>query len=794
MSKSITTRRRRVSLLGGVSLLTLLCSGAAAEPLLPAIDIGSQAAPDSGAASPPPQGTRSAQPAAGPAQPAAQPLGDWPGASTTTPPLMDGSAAAGYRVKDTTGAGPIWGDLPLQDTPYSITVVPSPLIENLQAYSIDDLVKVIPQVTNAVPLQNINGNSMLYLRGFEITQFTNNSGVTYDGMLGGAGGMFYTSLEDKERVEVLSGVNGFLYGTGSVGGNINYVLKRPTATPYNAITIGDNAGDNGFIHADFGGPLNIPGLKDGLFGYRLNIVGQTGDTSLVGQSVQRNLISAAIDIHPSDNFLIQLNAAHSNYHIDGTTPQFSTTLNPYPAPVDPSKIVANPWLQFIDETDTAGIRINWKLNDFLTLRTSYDYTYEYRPQILYLWNNIKNYNGLTSLQFLSGSQPDTWYTNSGYAFIDAEFSTFGVQHKLTGGFTGFSQFTNNGGSLTNLGASPQTINFYNLGSVAQPLEATTTTTGYVGNHLFAKNFILGDEIKFGDKLIVFAGGNYTFLGTEAFSSTGSGAPTGGYDKGALTPSVSIVYKLVPWLSAYATYQESLQGGGEVLNTSSVFYTNNGTILSPYIGHQWELGAKATVGNNLLLTAALFDIEKANEYQQNNGNGTYTEIQSGKEVHKGVELTATGKVWDDLSVVGGITLLHARVTDDPANILYNGSIPATVSQVSEKAYLEYTIPVISSFEFLHGLTLDGGARYTSGYFINQPNTIYLEGYVVEDVGLRYATKIYDKSFIVRFNVNNVTNKGYWVQSTFAGVEGAPRTGLFSSLIYEVGFGIPGWADV
>ena len=231
MSKSITTRRRRVSLLGGVSLLTLLCSGAAAEPLLPAIDIGSQAAPDSGAASPPPQGTRSAQPAAGPAQPAAQPLGDWPGASTTTPPLMDGSAAAGYRVKDTTGAGPIWGDLPLQDTPYSITVVPSPLIENLQAYSIDDLVKVIPQVTNAVPLQNINGNSMLYLRGFEITQFTNNSGVTYDGMLGGAGGMFYTSLEDKERVEVLSGVNGFLYGTGSVGGNINYVLKRPTATP-----------------------------------------------------------------------------------------------------------------------------------------------------------------------------------------------------------------------------------------------------------------------------------------------------------------------------------------------------------------------------------------------------------------------------------------------------------------------------------------------------------------------------------------------------------------------------------
>ncbi len=95
MCMSFTTRRRRVSLLGGVLLLTLLCSGAVAEPLLPAIDIGSQAVPDSGAASPPAGGAQNAQPAAGPAQPAAQPLGDWPGASNATPTLFDGSAAAG---------------------------------------------------------------------------------------------------------------------------------------------------------------------------------------------------------------------------------------------------------------------------------------------------------------------------------------------------------------------------------------------------------------------------------------------------------------------------------------------------------------------------------------------------------------------------------------------------------------------------------------------------------------------------------------------------------------------------
>ena len=141
MSNSVTTRRSRVSLLGGVSLLTLLCSGAVAEPLLPAIDIGGQQTPDSGAANPPAQGAPSAQPAAGAAQPTAQPLGDWPGASNATPTLFDGSAAAGYRVKETTAAGPIWGDLPLQDAPYSITVVPSAFIENLQAYQPEDVLE-----------------------------------------------------------------------------------------------------------------------------------------------------------------------------------------------------------------------------------------------------------------------------------------------------------------------------------------------------------------------------------------------------------------------------------------------------------------------------------------------------------------------------------------------------------------------------------------------------------------------------------------------------------------------------
>jgi iron complex outermembrane receptor protein len=155
-----------------------------------------------------------------------------PPVSVTAPPpgpLTDGSAAAGYRVQESTASGPIWGDLPVQDTPYSISVIPSSLIENLQAYQSENLYNIIPQITNFQPSQNRGGFSIAYIRGFAVSQYVNDAGITYDGMLA-AGGTNVT-LEDKERVEVLSGVNGFLYGTGSVGGNINYVLKRPTELP-----------------------------------------------------------------------------------------------------------------------------------------------------------------------------------------------------------------------------------------------------------------------------------------------------------------------------------------------------------------------------------------------------------------------------------------------------------------------------------------------------------------------------------------------------------------------------------
>jgi iron complex outermembrane recepter protein len=711
----------------------------------------------------------------------AQSLTPVPDVSVNAPPASpgqtnDGSAAAGYRVDSSTASGPIWGDLSVQDSPYSISVIPSELIDNLQAWQPEQLVKVIPQITNVNPLQNVSGNPFFYIRGFSITEFTNGSGLTYDGMLGGAGGMFDTVLEDKERVEVLSGVDGFLYGTGSVGGNINYVLKRPTPIPYFSITGGENAGSNGYVHGDFGGPLKLPGLADGLVGYRLNIVGQDGNTSIENQDVKRDLISAAFDIHLPYDALLQFNAAHSNYHVSGLTPGFASSLNPYPAPANPATISEPSWLQFIDQTDVGGVKLTWKANDIFTVRSAWTFTDEVRQTQQTVSSNITSYAGNLTETSSGGGAATHWYTNSGYLFLDASFATWEFQHKVTTGFTGFSQFINGAPYTENLSTVTWNTNFYAQSQFAQPSTIyAANTTDYIYAENFGKNFVWGDEVKF-NQFTLLAGANYATLGRTNFNS--SGIETSGYGANALTPSISLLYKVLPWLTAYATYQQSLQEGVQVLNSGTTIYTNNGAVLSPYVGNQYEVGAKATVGKNLLLTAALFDIDKANIYSQNNGNGTYTYVESGREVHKGLELTAQGKIYDDLTVIGGFTAIDPRITNDPANSLVNGSIAAGVSPLSGKLYVEYDIPYVTEMPWLRGLTLIGGFQANSPYYENLPTTLKMPGYIVGDLGFRYTTQVYDHQLIVRFNVNNIANTAYWATN---GYEGMPRTFLASATL-------------
>jgi iron complex outermembrane receptor protein len=115
----------------------------------------------------------------------------------------------------------------LTDVPQSITVVDKYTIEEKGIKDIPDVIEEIPNMFNSPN----HGNSVNF-RGLNASMFTrNNPVVVYiDGVPISDKYGFDASLANVERVEVLRGPQGTLYGKDAIGAVINVVTMQPTDT------------------------------------------------------------------------------------------------------------------------------------------------------------------------------------------------------------------------------------------------------------------------------------------------------------------------------------------------------------------------------------------------------------------------------------------------------------------------------------------------------------------------------------------------------------------------------------
>jgi len=120
----------------------------------------------------------------------------------------------------------------IYDVPISISVISDDLIENLGANNFTDLLRSVPGLT---AYQNGPGRTRLFIRGVangagndNDTQNQETVGIYLDEIPISLGAMNpELALFDLERVEVLRGPQGTLYGAGSMAGTIRQVSKKP---------------------------------------------------------------------------------------------------------------------------------------------------------------------------------------------------------------------------------------------------------------------------------------------------------------------------------------------------------------------------------------------------------------------------------------------------------------------------------------------------------------------------------------------------------------------------------------
>ncbi|MDH2433793.1 TonB-dependent siderophore receptor [Pokkaliibacter sp. MBI-7] len=665
-----------------------------------------------------------------------------------------GAAEDGYKVETATDIG-FLKSRDIKDTPYAVHVISKEVIQNTQASSTDEILAKQPSVNTVAPdtsnfIQNYN------VRGFALNPVSGSFAI--DGLRT----IFFKRVptQDLESIELLNGLSGFLYGAALPGGFINFQTKKPVYDPIANVTVGNYGGSNYYAHTDLGGSLN----QSDTLAYRLNILTRDGETAIDDNKISETDVSGALEWKVTDKVKLELDASHYNNRTQAGTvfwtyyPGLGATA---PNAPDTSKNYAQKWMTDKVVTDRVASKVTWDLNDHFTIRGAVSHKESDRDEVLNVYNYITSSSG-SYYPVLSYAGPSTVKEDAYYLYLDSKFNTGDIAHTITTGVSGVESkwYRSNSGSVILGTSSTSNPSYYSLPSLSYD------NSQYLGNKYKYDNISIGDQIEINDQWEVLAGLTHTTIDTQTFTRTASNP---GYDKEETTPSISVLYKPVPWLTTYASYMEGVEAG----TTVSAAYTNYGEITPPIVSEQYEVGVKAELGGSLV-SLALFNIDKPYEYGQadtdssGNATGTSTYKQDGREVHRGIELTTEGKVTDKLTLMGGITLLDAKVKEGSESL--EGKKPIAVPEVMAKLYGEYAISAVP------GLTATAGVYYTGTQYVDTANSNKLPSYTIGDIGARYELTQFKTPVTLRVNVKNVTDKDYWLSPYYLG---SPRTVAFSA---------------
>ncbi|HZE43036.1 MAG TPA: TonB-dependent siderophore receptor [Steroidobacteraceae bacterium] len=674
-----------------------------------------------------------------------------------------------YRVGSVDSIGPL-GSMKLLDAPYSIGILSSELMQNSQATNFKDISKYLPLVA----YQEQQGADILrpQTRGMQGGNFQNSR---MDGMT-----FFITvanAMEQFQQIEVINGVSASLYGPANPSGMFNFVSKRPTDSDLREVTVSYASDSIGTAHVDLGGKID----SNGVVSYRFNGLFGEGDAWVEHSHAKRVLGSLAVDVRPLDDTVIETN--YSYYHlIDTGYPgwfSYSEKINLPPAP-DPKNVGYGQNYAGVDLLTRMGsVRLKHDFNSDWHLvvgALNQDASRDINTPV----NNLTNNNGNYNSSLANGFAP-RFIMTSDAAYLDGNFTTWGMAHDLTIGTAGYksqsySVKTPATAASVLLGSaninSPKIFPFPAAGLPNTGLNFDSSTT-------YQQGINIGDTIRFTDAWAARLAVSQDWFHVDNYSAKAVALPE--YANHGLSPTASLMYKPHSNMTVYATFASSLQAGDLAPTGTNPPLINAGQSLPPYRSKEYEVGYKASLAK-IDFTAALFRIQRP--FANVNPVDKAFEI-SGLQVNRGVELSAVGEVISGLTVYGGVTLLDAKLEDTPLAAT-NDKIYVGAPKVKGNTLFEYHFPAVQ------GLVASFDWQFSGPRAANDTNSFFVAGYNLFDLGARYTSTVLTKSVTWRLAVDNVADKHYWstvAPSNLTGANtgnllahfGSPRTVLASASV-------------
>ena len=673
----------------------------------------------------------------------------------------DGSVAV-MSTPDVT-LGPL-GSLKSEDAPFSIMTYPHHVIANQQARNVNDLMKYLPSVQ--LEARGSAGMARPQSRGFE-GDVTANSRI--DGL-----NMTTTTpypTEMFENLQVLNGLAGAMYGPQNPAGIFSYQLKRPTDRRTEHLSINYDSIGAVTEYADVSGRIG----KNGWFGYRLNLLHDEGTAYVEHSQLKRNLVSGDFDIHLSSKTVIEIDASHYTYNERGTATNFSfdNSIQLPSAPNMGKAYLGQKYAGFNTETNTFLGKIKHQINKKWRFTAGGLYQ-DAKREMFNNSNRLLNSKGDYQQSISVAGQANVFQVGSNFAYVNGEVNTDFVKHELVLGTNGYMRGNYNPThtETINLGTS----NIHNPRPL--PGHRPKGWGRYQSALIQQQALIAGDTIHFNQQWAIMGVFSWSWLSNDSWNMKGKKTAHNSHDA-AFSPTTSLIYHPLEGHTAYFTWARSLQAG-DIAPATGVINPNQ--IMAPYRSEEYEVGYKVKF-NRLWLNVAAFRMTRPYAFINPT---THIFAVAGQQRNYGVEFQVAGQIWDGLSILGGVTWLDAQL-GKTGNIATSHKQIVGVPPVQANLLIDYQLPVAKD-HILYGMAFNINLHYTDRRAANNYNTTFAKGYFTTDVGMRYAFNVFNTPLATRFNVNNVTNKHYWMSvypssinggtannSAYAGL---PRTYQFS----------------
>ncbi|MDO9104634.1 MAG: TonB-dependent receptor [Methylovulum sp.] len=644
-------------------------------------------------------------------------------------------------------------DTPLMQTPMSVKVVPSQVLKDQQAITIDQALR---NVSGAVT--GAGGTGTFFLRGF------GNYNIYRDGYLNQSQWAHTEDLENVERVEVLKGPGSLLYGRTEPGGLVNFVTKQPLDTPYYSLRQQFGSFDHYRTSVDATGPLT--GNED--FAYRFNLGYQSNNTFQEFGGNERLFVAPSLRWNISDRTISTIKLEYSDIKEEAIGRVPLILGGNRPANIPRSLNLGDPWNIQEDEYVMLSLNTEHAFNEDWKLRHRFNFTNHTLTMSAINGGRINPTTGSGGRAFFAQNTDGDDYQHNFFNALEltGKLNTGVLKHTLLmGGDYYRSDYRS---TMAGFGDNPNhydTTNIYNPTHMAGPPAILPTDVSYGDFTVPWFGLYVQDQIELPYHLHAMAGLRYDnaegIMNSERVGGVLS-APLPDSSADRVSPRGGLVWQPIPELSVYGSYTENFGGSN---------FWSQGKPLPPQSAQQWETGIKTELfDGRFSATLAYFDLKKQNVAIQVD---PLTTKAAGEAESKGIELDLSGEILPGWNVIAAYAYTpFAKTVKDSIGAGTEGKRLNNAPEHNGSLWTTYEF----QHEPLHGIKLGAGMQAVDERQIGYNETAQAPGYVTANLMGSKLWKMGDARVTAQLNIDNLFDQNYIAAIYSYGPSnyGAPRT--------------------